>query len=772
MRISLSRETMTTPSGSRLLMLVLSLWGMGALWGMGIAAGPVRAQDAGVADAHIETVAEFESHDPFARDPADDELGAGPADPMAVGADDDPALALPPPTEDELLEPPVRVTHGAVLEAIAGVRATEHRTEIRLGHGLMLVEEALAFTSSARHRAEVLYRLAVPAGAHVVGLEVCNDVGCRTGLTETRASGEGAYDDALVVRAEAPTGLPVAHVARDEGTSDASVLVVRAAPVLSGRNLRVTVRWVAVTPTHGGALRVTLPSLGADARVPLRSIALRGDDVVEPTLDGSVIEPGEAIELPLSQPIRLGALLPRSSSTDHIDALVVPCGESRCVRARVTGPPPRPRARTVILAIDASPSTTIGARGRITDAVRVLLGMLGESSLVVPYAFAARAQALSAGPVAPASLDLGAIRDATSNDLGASTRFEALVAQLREDGQLTRGAALVVIGDGGITSSPGSFQTWADLSDLNVAVSSVNVADRSTTLALATAIEGTGGVVIDAGDEAASASNGRGDELLTERLSALFSSEPRTVTLQQGAASENVGVLRDGEDVVLERVLEARLARGATIVAGGRAGSSARLREADADFAAALEAHLTHRTRMVAVDPSDLRPESGACADDGTRRSRRTEVASALLGAGRARVALSARRSCTLPATVAPERARGLPSRPLLTQLRRRVIPVARGCFRDDRRGRADYSTRADIRVTLADREIVSTEVDGPITPELASCLASAFDGLDIPAFDGTVVVHWPLYTAAEPPPPTLELAPDISRAVDRIGIE
>lgn len=727
----------------------------------GLASSALAQADAGTDAPLFETVAEFESHDPFARDPSEDELG-GPIDPMSVGADDDPALALPPPTEDELLEPPVRVTHGAVLEAIAGVRATEHHTEIQLGHGLMVVEETLHFTSSARHRAEVLYRLAVPSDAHLVSLRVCNDTGCRDGLSEARASGEGAYDDALLLRSDAPSGLPVAHVARrTEGAT--AVLALRAAPIVREREVIVTVRWVAATPLHGSAVRAVLPSLGADPRVPERMVRLIADDLVEPTLDGTLFEAGDAPRpVPLTQPLRIGALSPRSASTDQLEAWVTPCGEGRCVRIRATAPRPAPSPRTLVLALDASPSTTIGARGRIADAVRVLVGGLREGSRVLPYVFAARAEALASAPVEPSALDLDRVRNAVSQDLGASTRFEALVLALREAGQLTRGTEIVVIGDGGITSSPGGFEVWAQLRELDITVSSVNVADRSTSLALATAIEETGGIVIDAGAEAASAASAHGDEALAERIAVLSNVRGRSVSIPGRAG----GILRDGEELVFEGPLEERTL---TVRVGAL---SVRTRSPEEPFLSALRARLEHRSRLVAVDPRDVRTESGGCADDGARRSRPTRIASAVLGQGRARVALAERRSCTLPVPPPPERARSLPSRPLLTQLRRRVIPVARGCFRDDRRGRADYSTRADIHVTFADREIVTTEVEGPITPALSACLAAAFDGLDIPAFDGTVIVHWPLYTAAEPPPPTLELAPDISRAVDRIGIE
>jgi hypothetical protein len=42
-------------------------------------------------------------------------------------------------------------------------------------------------------------------------------------------------------------------------------------------------------------------------------------------------------------------------------------------------------------------------------------------------------------------------------------------------------------------------------------------------------------------------------------------------------------------------------------------------------------------------------------------------------------------------------------------------------------------------------------------------------DTLEIPRFDGTVAVRYPIYTAPELPPPTLALEPHVADAVDAI---
>ncbi len=101
--------------------------------------------------------------------------------------------------------------------------------------------------------------------------------------------------------------------------------------------------------------------------------------------------------------------------------------------------------------------------------------------------------------------------------------------------------------------------------------------------------------------------------------------------------------------------------------------------------------------------------------------------------------------------------------------LRQRIVPVARRCFREDRRGRPNYQTRAIFEFRLADREVVDAEVTGRLTPELRACLLSAIDALEIPRFDGTIAVRYPIYTAPELPPPTLTLDTDVADAVDAL---
>ena len=734
----------------------------GALWLLALCRAAAAQPDAGPADAWP-SVAEFEGRDPFEHEVSEAsallEAPGGP-DPMAVLADDDPALAAPP-TEDELLEPPVRVRRGAVLEAIPGVRETEHGIAITLAHGLALVEETLRFQASGRHRAEVLYRLAIPAGARPVALSVCSDVGCRDGRLDA-GFGAAAYDDALVARRPAPSGLPVAHAAID--ASDPERIVLRAAPVTARSALTVRLRWVASTPVHGGTARLAVPGVEGDPRLAPRRLEVSAVDLVAPSVDGAPLE-GETVLDP-GVPFELSALVPRGADTDRLELVTAPCARGLCMRARALGPRVSAERARLVIALDVSPSTAAEARGRTIEALRVLLGVLPAASEVTLHAFAGRSVAI-AGPSAPSAIELEPLRARLEEDLGTSTRPDRLLDALSAEGAIGSGTHIVVIGDGGLSEGPDDETGWARAAALGAVVSAVNLSERPCARALRARVERSGGQIIEAGREARRAASGRGEGPLAERLTALLSRSGRPVVL----AGEARGILRDGEEVVLAGLMPARSgAPRPTLVAGE---ASARPVALEGPLAEGLAALLDERVALVAVAGDDLRAEAGACASDGSRRSRPADVESALLGPGRARIALAHRRGCGAAEAAdeaGDEPARALPPRALLDQLRRRVVPVARGCFRDDRRGRADYSTRATIHAVLSDRELSEVRVEGEISSALSSCIAGAFAGLDVPRFDGTLELRWGLYTEAEPPPPTMHLSPDLSRAVDRIG--
>jgi hypothetical protein len=114
----------------------------------------------------------------------------------------------------------------------------------------------------------------------------------------------------------------------------------------------------------------------------------------------------------------------------------------------------------------------------------------------------------------------------------------------------------------------------------------------------------------------------------------------------------------------------------------------------------------------------------------------------------------------------------GMPSSPLLSMLRQRILPVARGCFRKDRAGRADYQVRAVFVFQLADREVTSAQVSGKIGEELRNCLLASIDSLAVPRFSGKVIVRYPLVTEREPLPAQIELTTETAGRLDAVIVE
>ena len=114
---------------------------------------------------------------------------------------------------------------------------------------------------------------------------------------------------------------------------------------------------------------------------------------------------------------------------------------------------------------------------------------------------------------------------------------------------------------------------------------------------------------------------------------------------------------------------------------------------------------------------------------------------------------------------------RGVPAETVLGMLRQRIVPAARGCFREDRRGRADYSVRAIYAFVLRDREVEAVRVEGDVPERLRTCLEEVITRLDVPYFSGRVVVTYPLRTRAETREAPLEMTAQTQRSLDSTGL-
>jgi hypothetical protein len=379
-------------------------------------------------------------------------------------------------------------------------------------------------------------------------------------------------------------------------------------------------------------------------------------------------------------------------------------------------------------------------------------------------------------------------------ELGSATRFEAAwhaIEQLGFAGGKSQ-RLVIILGDGGLTTGPARPFEAARRKQVEVAV--VNVADRPSQTALVRGALSTGGAVLDVGSEAGLAvKTGRTDRL-EERLAAVFQPSRGSVRV---SGTQSARPTNDGHDTAM-RTLEVRA--GDSVTWQGTAAAAAQLHwgartltasHAPATLSRAVAAYATRVATpgaappgLVAVDRSDLahkpdrppgqdRPDLRKSQCDRRGPAHRTsglssDAAPVALAQERALCAVPAKPSTAqTPDTSQLAQGKGMPGSPLLSMLRQRILPVARGCFRRDRAGRADYQVRAVFEFELADREINWARVQGTIAEPLRACLLASVDSLAVPPFTGRVVVRYPLITEREPLPSQIELTPQTASQLD-----
>ncbi len=110
-----------------------------------------------------------------------------------------------------------------------------------------------------------------------------------------------------------------------------------------------------------------------------------------------------------------------------------------------------------------------------------------------------------------------------------------------------------------------------------------------------------------------------------------------------------------------------------------------------------------------------------------------------------------------------------MPAESVLELLRTQLVPKARACLRSDRRGRGDYAVALSFRALFSRREVSEVSIEGKIPEHLRACLAELLPKLRVPAFSGSVRVRYPIHTDREPPPPVVEMTPEISESVRRV---
>lgn len=721
-----------------------------------LAHAQARGVDAGL-DAG--SFRQWVDHDPFAHD--DDEVSraiaaqdGGAPDPLASGTALTPAAVA---------DQAVPVTEGGVLTAVAGVREVSHRMHVRLESGLAIVEEELRFENSARFPSEVRYRLGVPAGAWPVGLTLDDGAHVVEAAPSAPTTEADAYDRAIATRGAEASALGGRLALDDES------LVISAAALEPRGALTLRVRYAVPTPIRGNALRIVWPERPADARIGPRSMGIEAIDMVDVRVGTLAAE--EELSLTPSSPIVLTAMLPRTFPA-RIERVAVSDGGRDFSWTRAVGARSTPSDREVVLVLDASPSTEGVGLARELAAALALISALPPSTLVHLAAFAARART-STAPVRADAIDDALLHDFVGSGLGASTSFESLAPWIATTAR--RGQRWLLIGDGALRPSPASDDTITALTRRGVTLTLVNASDRPVSAEVAElaardriALLDLRTLRVDPGSNDA-AERARVGALLADIGAATVSSTATAAmrTAVRGPALEALRDVRDGSDGVVESMgtrrvpatLRARSIGTPSPAVLAAIGARARGVTTYVHAPAALR-----RPRLAAVVRSGVSTTSAGSSNASGSNSGSPVAGSPAAGNSAAGGSTAARSSGTgSPSEDRTGAAMGADA--LLYLLRQRLMAPATQCFRDDRRGRAAYSTRTVLDLELGDREVLRASASGG-PASLRACLLETLDRLEVPTFDGVVRVHWPLYTAPETPPPVMSLDARTSRAL------
>lgn len=697
--------------------------------------------------------------------------------------------APPPRTPDERAfgpRPPAfsgRV--GDVLVAPPMVRETAHRVRIEWHAGLALVTTELHFTTTGSHASEVKYRLPVPTSATLASLRVCTSAGCREGLVTAPESHMSAYDDAVQARGPG-NGLAVAH-ARMQQDERGHFIQLRAAPVTRSEELVASVSWIVETPLRNHNVRLTIPARGVDERAAPAEVRFSA-----PALTGVSLADGPWTEAPAIleawRPIHVVGQLVRRA-TPHVEWITTPCPEGSCARLWIAGPYAAPVVSDLAIALDASASMRGPPRGRVAPALAALLSLLPPERPMDVVVFAASARTLATETRAE-RLALGPLVNATqAEDLGGGTHLTAAWAVLKDWRARARNSAarqLVVIGDG--TLSKHQEAVFEEAARSGVSISWINLADTPTHPELRARVEETGGITLDAAQESDLAASGQRDTgPLEDLLSALLSRPTATALVLPRLSNSagmriNIGTVRSGNAAIWSGAVGPQ---AAVRINGRRVRASAHGRHRDHAVSRstqtlalplALSVVAAGAVQLEAVAPEDViragqdRPGPALKCDPRGPAQRLSGVSSNLDP-----VSLAEPRECRPPATAASDAipastpGSGMPSSPLLTMLRQRILPVARACFRRDRAGRAEYELRAVFELELSNQEVTDANVTGEVPEPLRRCLIEAADHLEVPPFTGVVRARYPLRTQSEPLPSEIELSSGVAADLDRL---
>lgn len=358
-------------------------------------------------------------------------------DPLGIdestGKDLDQAAARIPRPKSTVILP--TASQGAALSAIAGVREARHALTVKLAQGLAFVDVQLALVSTAKHAAEVAYRLPLPTTGVVT--RVCACIG--------KLCSEAAHEPALAIT---PVGAPSID-ARPIEDERGRALSLRVSPLAAGGKLELTVSYVAEAAVRGGRARFDIEARGYDPNLASTELRVEAPRRWLP-------EPDRALTLEPWTPYEVTASLPSEQRSLAASALAaraeglrsstqVACGTGACTRTFESSARAPAELRSTWLWIDASPSMEGPARSRVSAVIAALLGVLPEATDVRAFAFAARASEL--GRFRARDAPLLQLADATMLELDAATLPSAAIALAGAD-LLRARPRLLVVSDG------------------------------------------------------------------------------------------------------------------------------------------------------------------------------------------------------------------------------------------------------------------------------------------------------------------------------------
>lgn len=566
---------------------------------------------------------------------------------------------------------PPEPVDGPLLSARPGTRELRHEIRIGLEGGTARIAHRIRLSNRGTYDTPITYRLPLPPGATRASLALC--------IGPTSDGGPDA-------RACVPRPVPAAR--RDPDALEVSIPSLPAAS-----DAWVAIAYAAPFPARGGMRELVLPPRRGDLRAGPSLVTVEGDGPEATLVDRPAGD--SPAELEAYDAVRVRS--PVGERAPTIELGRSECGGAPCFSARLVTPRPPLEAEALVVLLDGSPSVEGEARNRAREVLVALRETLPPESTVRVSAFAEVSRTLVAERSPVATLDPSQVVAGTEG-LGGTTRPDRAVHALLEAGSVGAHDRILIVGDGGFTSSAEASAFADELRRSGRRASYVDVGPRPARASLRAFLSDAHARYVRVADEAGEAVDTGRRQRLADALREALAREDDLVARVVSAHGRVVESVPQGAELRLVAPQPIRIeARGA-------------------------------RTRRLAGDAGPL---------VGPAEARTAEGASAGLG-------------------------HDVPRDTVQIMLRTQVVPVARACFRDDRRGRPRYSVRAELEFRLAEREVVDLAVHGSLPDALRACLLDAVSRMSVPRFAGTVLVHYPLRTLEAEEPATIELAPEL----------